>query len=504
MEKSFAGSLVTKIPITESISRKEVVMVQGVPHIKWTEDEVDTMNRIENLQYAVVGGCQIGLFRNKHILIRMTKQADFINPISKGAFYYILCKDVYSYLMHTLIYDPRFNIKEETTKTLAWISFPNLLPTYFAKECMFSLATAVGKPVQLDLATINKTHPGCARVKVLLDLKGDFPKSIVVDIVNDITGDSRKEVVHIKYDYVPKYCNECKVQGHDIEDCRNNSKTNNTGFQGVMEKRIVKEQNQQYEESTIPFDHNQPPLLENKFAALAEESSTNEACSSHNNIETNSTESVKDHINCITKDPNAKINQQQHEESSKAWVTRAFGKQNESVKLAEPEHPAPSSHSHSQVEDKKNEVTDDQQEKQFNHELEINIINVQVMSESKEQDNQVNQEFTGSSTTTGEKREASSTGDTVTGIGNADLVDVEVEQENALAIMEIPKPLQTNEQYMVHSPNKVLHDIITHNVGEVQCNVSDSNQIAKGIVETKEFDEMWDAIPLEADVSPRC
>lgn len=69
--------------------------------------------------------------------------------------------------------------------------------------------------------------------------------------------------------------------------------------------------------------------------------------------------------------------------------------------------------------------------------------------------------------------------------------------------MEIPKPLQTNEQFMVHSPNKVLHDIITHNVGEVECNISDSNQIAEGIVETEEFDEMWDAIPLEANVSPR-
>lgn len=34
------------------------------------------------------------------------------------------------------------------------------------------------------------------------------------------------------------------------------------------------------------------------------------------------------------------------------------------------------------------------------------------------------------------------------GIGNADLVEMEVEQENALAIMEIPKPLQTNELFM--------------------------------------------------------
>ncbi|KAG5596223.1 hypothetical protein H5410_037455 [Solanum commersonii] len=121
-----------------------------------------------------------------------------------------------------------FNVHSKDHKDLAWISFPNLLPAYFAKECLFSLATTVGKPVQLDLATINKTRPSCARVKILLDLKRDFPKSVVMDIVNDTTGDSRKEVVHIKYNYVPKYCNECKMQGHDIEDYRNNCKTNNT------------------------------------------------------------------------------------------------------------------------------------------------------------------------------------------------------------------------------------------------------------------------------------
>ncbi|WMV29183.1 hypothetical protein MTR67_022568 [Solanum verrucosum] len=110
------------------------------------------MNKIENLQYVVVGkftydvadleelrliipkqcnikgDCQIGLILlNKHILIRLTQHADFVNLISKGA-YYIECNDGYSYLMRTLIYDARFNINEETTMSMAWISFPNLLP----------------------------------------------------------------------------------------------------------------------------------------------------------------------------------------------------------------------------------------------------------------------------------------------------------------------------------------------------------------------------------------
>lgn len=140
--------------------RKDVTIHEGIPHVKWTEEEVHKMNQIERLQFAVVGkftydwsdleelrkiipqqcgvkgGCQIGLFRSKHILIRLSLQEDFVNLVSKGDFY-ITCKDGYSYLMRTLIYDSRFKVNEETSLAMAWISFPNLLPTYFVKECLF-------------------------------------------------------------------------------------------------------------------------------------------------------------------------------------------------------------------------------------------------------------------------------------------------------------------------------------------------------------------------------
>lgn len=119
MEKSFVKMISNIVSQTaESISRKEVTMVEGVPHIKWTEKEVDRMNQIENLQFTVIGkftyewtdldelrriipqqceikgGCQIRFFRSKHTLIRLTLQEDFINLISKGALY-ITCKDGY-------------------------------------------------------------------------------------------------------------------------------------------------------------------------------------------------------------------------------------------------------------------------------------------------------------------------------------------------------------------------------------------------------------------------
>lgn len=49
---------------------------------------------------------------------------------------------------------------------------------------------------------------------MLVDLKRNFYKSGMMDIVNEDDGEMRTEVVHIRHDYVPKYYYDCKMQGH--------------------------------------------------------------------------------------------------------------------------------------------------------------------------------------------------------------------------------------------------------------------------------------------------
>lgn len=78
-----------------------------------------------------------------------------------------------------------FKIEEETTQAMAWISFPDLLPIFYVIEALFSLASEVGKPLPLDMATINKTRPSCARVKVQLDLLADLPQFVQIKILNE-------------------------------------------------------------------------------------------------------------------------------------------------------------------------------------------------------------------------------------------------------------------------------------------------------------------------------
>ncbi|PHU19971.1 hypothetical protein BC332_11122 [Capsicum chinense] len=113
-------------------------LINGVPRVIWTKKEVEQINVIEGLQYAVIGkflygwpglqdlrfqiprklnvkgGCNIGLLRNRHILTRFDRVEDFCNIMSKTV-YYITAKDGYSYQMKPLIYNAKFNDKADTT-----------------------------------------------------------------------------------------------------------------------------------------------------------------------------------------------------------------------------------------------------------------------------------------------------------------------------------------------------------------------------------------------------
>ncbi|KAK4732458.1 hypothetical protein R3W88_025446 [Solanum pinnatisectum] len=237
---TYAQTVNSSAIVQQHMQLKPIAYLHGEPRIVWEEEEVEQMNVKENLQYAVVGKfsygwpdiqdlrnlipkqCElkgelnIGLLSNRYILIRGSKLEDYVRVLSKPQFY--ITHNHYSYTMRTLKWDPLFNPEEETTIAIAWISFPSLPPNFFGKEAIFSLAVVVGKPLQVEMATINKTRPSCARVKVEVDLLGEFSKRINVGVRNK-SGEIMEKWITIKYDYMPKYCKTCKLQGHNENEC---------------------------------------------------------------------------------------------------------------------------------------------------------------------------------------------------------------------------------------------------------------------------------------------
>lgn len=111
--------------------------------------------------------CNIGFLEDRHILIRLSLLEDYATLMSKA--WELRVRNRY-FPLRFLKWDPWFNPEEETTIAIGWISFPGLPTNLFDKESLFSLATAVGKPLVIDKATNNQTRPSCARVKVEVDL----------------------------------------------------------------------------------------------------------------------------------------------------------------------------------------------------------------------------------------------------------------------------------------------------------------------------------------------
>lgn len=170
---SYANTIKTKNPDYKPIPMKQIVYLHGEPRIVWEEEEVEQMIINEDLQYAVIGKfsygwpeiqdlrrlipkqCElkgdvnIGLLSNRYILIRTTLLEDYVTLLSKLQFY--ITHTYWSYPMRTLKWDPIFNAEEETSIAIAWISLPSLppLPHFFGMEAIFSLASAVGKPLQV-------------------------------------------------------------------------------------------------------------------------------------------------------------------------------------------------------------------------------------------------------------------------------------------------------------------------------------------------------------------
>ncbi|KAH0644842.1 hypothetical protein KY284_032726 [Solanum tuberosum] len=240
-----------------------------------------------------------------------------------------LPNDGYSYSMRPLIYDAKFKVDEETTQAMAWISFPDLKPTYFVKEALFSLATAVGKPLQLDMATINKTRPSCARVKVQVDILGEFPKFVEMEIINEATKESRLENVRIQYDMLPKYCKQCKVQGHEDEACRNlhPELRNINGNEVASKRRRIIRRYWKPVNIKEPHKHSSNQVkgdkgiviaginIKNAFDALTEDNEKEQPEESTGR---------NDNLNDQASEVKGQVDKGLHLSSTKEWITNAF------------------------------------------------------------------------------------------------------------------------------------------------------------------------------------
>ncbi|KAF3648802.1 hypothetical protein FXO37_19276 [Capsicum annuum] len=188
---------------------KPVIMLHGEPSITRKSSEVKSLIIQENLQYEIIGKFSYG----KPNVIELKKLEDYVQLLSTTT-YYIKAKDMY-WQMRTLKWDSRFKPNVETTVGVAWISLPDLPPIFFAKAGIFLIASAVGKPLVVDIDTRNHTRTICKRVKIEVGLVAKLPHRVKINEEDYITGNIKSKWIYIQYDHKLKYCKEFCLQGHD-------------------------------------------------------------------------------------------------------------------------------------------------------------------------------------------------------------------------------------------------------------------------------------------------
>nr|XP_016472115.1 PREDICTED: uncharacterized protein LOC107794165 [Nicotiana tabacum] len=162
--------------------------------------------------------CNIGQLEFRHILVRFYLFEDYVQFLSRSVGYIKDKGD--EFFFRTFPWTIGFNPKEETSKSVVWISLPDLPPNFFAKKSLLSIASAVGKPLAVDEATQDQTRRSAARVKILLDLLDKHPKRVKLHIVDKSTGKFVEHYQEVVYDNLPKFCTFCKHQGHEERTCR--------------------------------------------------------------------------------------------------------------------------------------------------------------------------------------------------------------------------------------------------------------------------------------------
>ncbi|KAM3337881.1 hypothetical protein P3S68_032206 [Capsicum galapagoense] len=86
----------------------------------------------------------------------------------------------------------------------------------------------------MDAATISKTRPSMAKVRVELDLLKSHLDSVWVGLEDEdlpLRGFTQK----LEYEAIPKYCKHCKKIGHTMTNCK------------ILKKNLAKEKEEKKE-----------------------------------------------------------------------------------------------------------------------------------------------------------------------------------------------------------------------------------------------------------------
>ncbi|KAL2242479.1 UNVERIFIED_CONTAM: hypothetical protein Sindi_0365900 [Sesamum indicum] len=149
----------------------------------------------------------VSMLNTRHVLISLSCEADFSRLWLRRIWY------IQGYPMRVFKWTPAFTPSKESSIVPVWVSFPELPAHLFRKEVLFTVASMIGTPLQIDDATLNQSKLSKARACIELDLLKPRLENFQIQICGTTI------VQRIEYEDIPHYCSLCKHVGHQDSDC---------------------------------------------------------------------------------------------------------------------------------------------------------------------------------------------------------------------------------------------------------------------------------------------
>ncbi|XP_020549414.1 uncharacterized protein LOC110011984 isoform X1 [Sesamum indicum] len=199
------------------------------------------------------------MLNNRHVLISLSCEADYSRLWLRRIWY------IQGYPMRVFKWTPTFTPSQESSIVPVWVSFPELPAHLFRKKVLFTVASMIGTPLQIDDATLSQSKFSKARACIKLDLLKPHLEEFQIQICGDII------VKRIEYEQIPHYCSLCKHVGHRDSECYSKGdapkpppqKSSNRGKKVAVEVERGKAAVQKISESSKMMDQ---PTSQNNFS----------------------------------------------------------------------------------------------------------------------------------------------------------------------------------------------------------------------------------------------
>ncbi|KAL0387472.1 UNVERIFIED_CONTAM: hypothetical protein Sradi_2629000 [Sesamum radiatum] len=144
----------------------------------------------------------VSMINAEHTLISLSSKSDYFRLWLRRIWF------LQGFPMRIFKWMPTFTLMQESSVAPIWVCFPELPAHLFRKEALFSVASMVGSPLQIDALTLNKSKLSQARVCVEIDVL----KPIIEEFDLHINGVTI--VRKVVFEQLSEYCSLCKYVGH--------------------------------------------------------------------------------------------------------------------------------------------------------------------------------------------------------------------------------------------------------------------------------------------------